>query len=831
MKRISTLLAVAAMMLTVNAQNAGDYVYTDDGKFKITTGQNLLPNGDFSNGLAEWTTDTGGELKVDTFNLMDQEGGGFYIRVNNKDNGYNTGSTLLHKLQVEAGKNYYVAYQVRAEEDVTTNTALSSTVKNYQNFWFNITGKYDDENNISFAKAQNYNYDWQTISYCYKPEVYGYIVIHFAAPYVGTCFDNFVIMETQEVVDDRKLDKLVTELEAYVNNPLFVNGQDILIGFMEELKACAANEDLAAFNELVSLKDEAIKEFLNMNTANLSDYVPNLTLNNLAATSANQTKAGAWTITDQLKVNNPSAKSRWSIKSADETKAPFDGMYLQDDIPYGSNNILHETTVWQTVENMPAGQYMFRAKVRAYKLTNKTGGRNTEVKGMKVFINNDSTECYPIDDENPTEFTVYSNLAEAGNVKLGFYIPHNVANHIDIDFTDLRIIGWTTEQAEEYFLGKEMMEAKQELKVWIDSAKVVYNNPELLYGKVRLDSAITASQKVYDTKWEVADSLTEETSRLQYEIKKCIGDNATLTSLRNTIVNVEKMAAEEQYAASRETLLAAAKAAKDFITTLTAENHEEEGFTNDAIREQIAKLQEVMNKAKESTLAADEEYKFLEWANEPDAWYGSTLSIDPVETSSAAYLYTETATFANHSLNDRFAFRNTDMNINMDVNHGLQITYTKKNNTTMAILGLKEGDVVSMDWSTGNASHNIMIVSANAMLKQADGTWYEYTKAGKDNANILKKDNNDGLSGSVRSTIRMTADGTLDIYQSSTNSTMRFYYIGISAAGSTNGIEDNYELEIINYDAATYDLMGRKIVGKNLGKGLYIHNGKKFVIK
>lgn len=829
MKRISTLLAAAAIMLTVNAQNAGDYVYTDNGKFKITTGQNLLPNGDFSNGLAEWTTDTGGELKVDTFNLMDQEGGGFYIRVNNKDNGYNTGSTLLHKLQVEAGKNYYVAYQVRAEEDVTTSTALSSTVKNYQNFWFNITGKYDDENNISFAKGQNYSYDWQTISYCYKPEVYGYIVIHFAAPYVGTCFDNFVIMETEEVVDDRKLDKLVTELEAYINNPLFTSAQDILIGFMEELKACAASEDIAAFNELASLKDEAIKEFLNQNTADLSGYVPNLTLNDLAATSANQTKAGAWTITDQLKVNNPDAKSRWSVKSADATNAPFDGMYLQDDIPYGSNNILHEATVWQTVENMPAGQYMFRAKVLAYKLTNKTGGRNKEVKGMKVFINSDSTECYPVDDEEATEFVVYSNMAETGNMKLGFYIPYNVANHIDIDFTDLRLIGWTDDQAEEYFLGKEMMEAKQELKEWIDSAKVVYNNPELLYGKVRLDSAITASQKVYDTKWEVADSLTEETSRLQNEIKKCIGDNATLTTLRNTILETEVMAAEEMYANYREKLIQAAKAAKDYIATLTADNHTEPGYTNDDIKAEINKLKAVMDEAKNSMLKADEEYKFKEWANEPEAWFVSTLDIDPILTSSNVELYTETSAFADHSLNGRFAFRNTDMSINMNTSHGLQITYSKKNSTTMAITGLKTGDQVVMDWIMGNNSHNIMIVSANAKVKKEDGTWLEYTKAGKDNANILPKDNTNGLSGTVRSEIIMTADGTIDIYQSSSNSTIRIYYVGITNAANVDGIHEI--ISNLSSSSSIYDIQGRRINANKLNRGIYISNGKKFVVK
>lgn len=47
--------------------------------------------------------------------------------------------------------------------------------------------------------------------------------------------------------------------------------------------------------------------------------------------------------------------------------------------------------------------------------------------------------------------------------------------------------------------------------------------------------------------------------------------------------------------------------------------------------------------------------------------------------------------------------------------------------------------------------------------------------------------------------------------------------------GETTGIKDNYEFGIMNSDAATYDLSGRKVA--NPAKGLYIKNGKKFVVK
>ena len=47
--------------------------------------------------------------------------------------------------------------------------------------------------------------------------------------------------------------------------------------------------------------------------------------------------------------------------------------------------------------------------------------------------------------------------------------------------------------------------------------------------------------------------------------------------------------------------------------------------------------------------------------------------------------------------------------------------------------------------------------------------------------------------------------------------------------GETTGIEENYEFGTMNSDAATFDLSGRKIA--NPAKGLYIKNGKKFIVK
>ncbi|MBQ9672829.1 MAG: hypothetical protein IJV34_08255 [Prevotella sp.] len=753
MKKMLTLMLSAAMMLTANAQNAGDYVYTDNGRFKITTGENLLTNGDFDNGSNGWTTDGGNTLSPDTF-AIETENENNYLSVYSKDNGPGTGSSLLRSLAVESGKCYVINYQVKGNDDAVSTTVTSgANAKNYQNFLFSTSGSVFDEENVSIGSEQTYGFNWTTIQYAYQPNTDGYLLLHFYAPYIGTCFDNFQVMEATEVVDDRAAAKIFALLNSYLQNPLFPNGHDILESVIMVLQECVDNDDIDGYREYSNYVDEAISEFLNMNTTDVISFVANGTFDDLKTTSANQTSAGAWAIDDGLRVENPTGKTRWAVKSAAETGAPFTGNYLQNDIPYGSKNKLYEATVHQTIENMPAAQYMFTIKTRGYKFTSKTA-KTTEIRGMKVFINNDSTECYPVEEENATRFTVYSTLAEAGNMKIGFYLPDAVANHVDLDVVDLRIIGWTQDEVDEFFYGKELAEARQNLRHSVDSARTLHADPLMLYGKVRLDSAIIASQNYLQT-YNLIDSLNDSRTRLNKEITRYIGSNGALTNLHKAIANAEELAADDSYAeADRNNLRQAIETAKAYLATLSAENHEEEGYTD-----------------------AD-----------------------------------------------------TNLKRSLNTAYGLTVNYTSKNKTVMALLNLEEGDMVSIDWAMANNSHSMMIVSANAKVLLADGTWQEYTKTGKDNANVLPKWNNDGLSGSTRSTLLMTANGTLDFYQSSTNSTMQIYYLGITKA-------ENVTLGVRNMETATqrlsngsiYDLSGRKVSGTK--PGLYIRDGKKFIVK
>lgn len=827
MKRLSTLLAATAIALATMAQSAGDYVYTDNGRFKIRTGKNLMANGDFTEGMAQWTTDGGKPLSVDTFGI-EIENGNNYLTVYQKDNGpaIGTGSSLMRKIPVYHGYNYVITYQVRGESEEIATTVDPAGNKNYQNFFFSSNGSLTPDENGAIAKMQTYGWDWKTINYNYLPTTDGYIMMHFYAPYVGTAFDNFAVMEADEVIDDREANKVIAELQTYIDNPLFSNGKEMMEAVISDIRGYMEKDDLMAYKDMMLYIDDLISEFLDMNTANITDYLPNGNFDNLAPSGSNIRNAGAWTIDDLTPANG---KTRWAIKDSYDTGAPFKGLYLQDDVP--GPYLLREACVHQTMRDMPAAQYMFTVKARAgYQDKNNVFKNDFIVEGLKVFINGDSVDCAPINNEKPERYTVYSRINEQSDIKLGFFVTDSVCNHIDFDVVDIRIIGWTAEQAEEYFLQKQLAETREALKCVIDSATVLIGNAELLYGKAELTMAVATAQGVYDNGSE-NEEIEEAITALKESITAYHSANAVLTSFRNAIANAESILEKNLSEEAKQLLQEAIKAAKTYLGTLTAENHETEGFTNDDIREQTALLNKAVNVAIASIRKADEKLEYLIWAQQDGASFLSEfIYSNEIISSSGSTMYAEGGLFAGHDISNRMAFIE-GLTISLNTSHGMEVLLPSKNKTSMAILDLKQGDRVEMDWAMGNSSHNVMVSSANARVRLADGKWKEYTVAGKHDNNVVPKDNKNGFSGSTSTTFEMTADGTLDFFQSSSASTLRIYYIGITRAENVvdDGI-DNINTTTHTATGAIYDLQGRKLDSVP-AKGIYIRDGKKIVVK
>ncbi|MBQ9668766.1 MAG: hypothetical protein IJV45_08525 [Prevotella sp.] len=175
-KGLFTLIACIATLTTAMAQQAGDYFYTNNGRYQITTGENLLPNGDFADGTNLWITDSGDELDASIFSIEpDGPDGNYYLHVLYKEDGPGTPTTLLRRLPVVGGTTYYISYMVKAEQEVTTS--VSATDMN------------------------------------------GDVVFHIYGSYTGTCFDAFKVMEASRVVDDREVDALINRWPSSRTTP------------------------------------------------------------------------------------------------------------------------------------------------------------------------------------------------------------------------------------------------------------------------------------------------------------------------------------------------------------------------------------------------------------------------------------------------------------------------------------------------------------------------------------------------------------------------------------------------------------------------------------
>ena len=818
-KRILTLMACIATFVAGFAQQAGDYFYTNEGRIKISDATNLLPNGDFSAGYEQWTTDGGTELNTDTFSI--QQGGVNgkpYLLIQLKQDGPGTGSSLMRTVSVEPG-TYYISYYVKCDQEVVT--AIDEG-KNYQNIFFNTDGSLAPERPI--AKVKEYASEWTKMEYSITTTEPGYIVFHFYGNYVNTCFSQFTVMKAQQVPDDREVEAFIARLQAYLGNPLFPNEHEILEGIIEEIRSVLASDDMQTMNELIAVAEtEGVAAFLDANTINVTQYLkcPNFDEANI---SNNQQTliGGAWT----------AEGTRWLVRGA---AAPFSSTYVERNYP--GSGVLPEGQIYQTTNRLPPGTYMYTMKANARRYRSKKNDiyDGYEIRGLQVYLNEDATECFPIDTVKLTPYTVFSEVKEGQDITVGFYVPEGVANLVNIDDTELRVIGVTQEQIDEYYARQEFADARQTLLDAIDNARALLVDDDYFYAKQLLTDSINVSLRVYDNSTEL-DSITNQTKRMNRAISYFKQQNAEYTTLRATVATVDELLADESYKNGRDALTAARQEAVDFMGTLDPAVRDSLGLA-----QQNEKLISAINAFMIVNSDADEAYLFQEWAAPGELNLICTLADEPTVTSDGSELNAMTSNYLGHDIKGRLAFLKDKVTVEAYPDYGLTVNLPSKNLTAMAILGLHEGDEVTIDWTLANNSHGLYVTSANASYTKSDGTLVELTQTGKKAANQMdNNDNRNGLAGMQRSVFRMTADGTLDFYLGSTNSTLRVSYLGIKYFDPT-GIDDVMR-QGNGYvkNQRVYDLQGRQVgsvdtdsssfaLPSSLKRGIYIVNGKKYM--
>lgn len=609
------MAAIAGLATPSFAYQQGDAVYTFNGKFKII-GENMLTNGDFSDGVNGWTGLTGNAVPTDTFSVVPAGGPDGMNCLQVSMSGGTLGTNLHNSANFRQSVrltpgNYVFTYKVKAlTGGCTSNTRSSGRNDNYQDVFLNNSGKSpylstNEADNITSSVAAYVETEagnWMTVSYNYRVEADEYVNFEFFNLIQYDCFADFGVYPVEQVGDDRLLQDAVNTLEAFVADETnFPGAADYLAGPIEDLKASMENPDLTVddVNGMVSMilgsDGSALQEYLNTISADVSKYFNYFTFDDCAEKSANKGAADGWT----------ESGGRWGVSAP---WSDFTTRHIFADINGGYG--LGAGSQYQSAF-LPKGKYLYMVQASAYQYY--TAAKETYIvdwynqrSGLKYFINADSVDMTDVPTwKSNTYFHVF-DVANDGEQTLGFYRAANEAasgndrnrvsggGRVRFDNMHIRILGVTDEDVERFFLENNLADAQNSLKTMIDSAKTVIADSRYIWGKDVLQDSINVSQGIYDqytnAVQEDIDKLNDQMPLMRDAIRDYYAINKEYTQLGDDIAAANKLTGDETRPNGKDELRAAITTADKYYKSLNAQSERDslqlvktDSLLNDAV--------------------------------------------------------------------------------------------------------------------------------------------------------------------------------------------------------------------------------------------------------
>lgn len=609
------MAAIAGLATPSFAYQQGDAVYTFNGKFKII-GENMLTNGDFSDGVNGWTGLTGNAVPTDTFSVVPAGGPDGMNCLQVSMSGGTLGTNLHNSANFRQSVrltpgNYVFTYKVKAlTGGCTSNTRSSGRNDNYQDVFLNNSGKSpylstNEADNITSSVAAYVETEagnWMTVSYNYRVEADEYVNFEFFNLIQYDCFADFGVYPVEQVGDDRLLQDAVKTLEAFVADETnFPGAADYLVGPIEDLKASMENPDLTVddVNGMVSMilgsDGSALQEYLNTISADVSKYFNYFTFDDCAEKSANKGAADGWT----------ESGGRWGV-SAPWSNYSTRHIFAEINGGYG----LGAGSQYQSAF-LPKGKYLYMVQASAYQYY--TAAKETYIvdwynqrSGLKYFINADSVDMADVPTwKSNTYFHVF-DVANDGEQTIGFYRAANEAasgndrnrvsggGQVRFDNMHIRILGVTDEDVERFFLENNLADAQNSLKTMIDSAKTVIADSRYIWGKDVLQDSINVSQGIYDqytnAVQEDIDKLNDQMPLMRDAIRDYYAINKEYTQLGDDIAAANKLTGDETRPNGKDELRAAITTADTYYKSLNAQSERDslqlvktDSLLNDAV--------------------------------------------------------------------------------------------------------------------------------------------------------------------------------------------------------------------------------------------------------
>lgn len=609
------MAAIAGLATPSFAYQQGDAVYTFNGKFKII-GENMLTNGDFSDGVNGWTGLTGNAVPTDTFSVVPAGGPDGMNCLQVSMSGGTLGTNLHNSANFRQSVrltpgNYVFTYKVKAlTGGCTSNTRSSGRNDNYQDVFLNNSGKSpylstNEADNITSSVAAYVETEagnWMTVSYNYRVEADEYVNFEFFNLIQYDCFADFGVYPVEQVGDDRLLQDAVNTLEAFVADETnFPGAADYLAGPIEDLKASMENPDLTVddVNGMVSMilgsDGSALQEYLNTISADVSKYFNYFTFDDCAEKSANKGAADGWTENG----------GRWGV-SAPWSDFTTRHIFAEINGGYG----LGAGSQYQSAF-LPKGKYLYMVQASAYQYY--TAAKETYIvdwynqrSGLKYFINADSVDMTDVPTWKANTYFHVFDVANDGEQTLGFYRAANEAasgndrnrvsggGQVRFDNMHIRILGVTDEDVERFFLENNLADAQNSLKTMIDSAKTVIADSRYIWGKDVLQDSINVSQGIYDqytnAVQEDIDKLNDQMPLMRDAIRDYYAINKEYTQLGDDIAAANKLTGDETRPNGKDELRAAITTADTYYKSLNSQSERDslqlvktDSLLNDAV--------------------------------------------------------------------------------------------------------------------------------------------------------------------------------------------------------------------------------------------------------
>lgn len=610
-KRLLFSFAAALGVASSFAYEVGDFVYTPNGRFQIT-GVNLLKNGDFTDGLNNWTNLYCQPLSADTFAVTNDgpDGRNCLTTLQGATSVSNFGpqcANFAQDVTLAENTTYLCTYKVRAFVPNMSSVGVYGRYYNHQNFVFpNEPGVYplkggnSDESGklggglFGFSSCSD---QWEERTMDYRTEESKTMSVLFFELVPNDSYADFGIYEAKQVCDDRMAKEAISLLETLIADKVnFPNDgpegeRDMLAEMINDLRgAIGSDMDVVSFEDMYNSMmgpDGPLTAFLNANSADVSSYYTNFNLDEAAeqGTGKTTTPAKGWTATN----------NRWGVNAPSFN---FTTNHFKSDNK--AQDGLAASSVSQSA-NLPAGKYLYIVRGLGYKMGNNGKGSKdnyyipdyySQIEGVKYFLNNDSVEMTDFQTSYAKMYTNIFEVKEEGNQTIGFAYPkidgadtgsapptaHTGGGTFRFDNMEIRILGLTDEDVKNHFLKETLADKRADLTASIDAAKEVAESKIYVFFNSVLRDSIAVSENVLaeitSPSQENIDILVAQKNNMDKAVRAYKNANTEYVKLGSDIELCKKELADENRPKGKEEFGAAVNVADDYYKAQTDQSRD-----------------------------------------------------------------------------------------------------------------------------------------------------------------------------------------------------------------------------------------------------------------